>query len=291
MTATSPPGKELHLLDVLRLAGFDDNLPTKLIRHQGGLHGIEDLRRQGLLERYQQYQSKPVFQGCEQIIALCGQEGTRSSFYGVYRNLGYRARDAFPMAESMLEQAWQARDDYFYQLERDSRFDHWRDRLIVDWGKATRAWHQRQLDKPVIEILATGRLLQPFKDYLEFSLSFDELRQLCRTGEAHRDWQSSLSAVAGVYLILDESSGDLYVGSAYGAAGIWGRWCEYAKSGHGGNRRLIELIDGNQEHYPRQFRFSVLQILPKSFARSEVITRESLFKQKLGSRASGLNIN
>jgi hypothetical protein len=56
---------------------------------------------------------------------------------------------------------------------------------------------------------------------LEFSLSHRELKELFSNEGAHRDWRASLSAVGGIYLILAEASGDLYVGSAYGEEGIW----------------------------------------------------------------------
>jgi hypothetical protein len=82
----------------------------------------------------------------------------------------------------------------------------------------------------------------------------------------------------------------MYVGSATGEGGIWARWRQYASSGHGGNSLLRDLIarDGT---YPAQFRFSLLQILPKTMTRDEVIQREVLYKRKLGTRATGLNLN
>ena len=43
--------------------------------------------------------------------------------------------------------------------------------------------------------------------------------------------------------------------------------------------------------YPEGFRFSLLQILPKTLTRDEVIKREGLYKLKLGTRAIGLNLN
>ena len=78
--------------------------------------------------------------------------------------------------------------------------------------------------------------------------------------------------------------------TAYGAAGIWGRWRNYASSGDGGNVRLRDLIK-NDSRYPEQFRFSVLQVLPKTMSRDEVLVRETLYKHKLGTRATGLNSN
>jgi hypothetical protein len=117
--------------------------------------------------------------------------------------------------------------------------------------------------------------------------TYTELKQLFDVEDAHRDWRSALTAVGGVYLILAEKSGHQYVGSAYGATGIWGRWHQYAKSGHGGNVKLRKLM--NDSDYPKNFRFSVLQILPRTMAKNEIIHRETLYKHKLGSRATGLN--
>jgi hypothetical protein len=173
-------------------------------------------------------------------------------------------------------------------LERDSRFDDFRDRIIIDWGAGTLAWVQNLDNKPVLEILESGRRLPPFEDYLEFSLTYAQMKDLFRNEEVHRDWRIPLSAVAGVYLILAERSGNLYVGSASGTEGIWGRWRNYANSGDGGNVKLREVIR-NDSSYPEQFRFSVLQVLPKTMARDEVVRREALYKDKLGSRATGLN--
>lgn len=132
--------------------------------------------------------------------------------------------------------------------------------------------------------------LPPFADYLEFTLSHAELTELFANEGAHREWRTHLEAVAGVYLILAEKTGALYVGSASGNGGIWARWSAYAKSGHGQNKILAELVRVD-DSYPGRFRFSILQVLPKSMTRDEVLARERLFKEKLGTRATGLNLN
>ena len=158
---------------------------------------------------------------------------------------------------------------------------------MIGWSSEL-AWHQHLRNNPVVEMFPKGRVLEPFTDYLDFSLSFNELTDLVTNANAHRDWVSSLSAVAGVYLILAQSTGQQYVGSAYGLEGIWGRWCQYAASGHGGNVKLRALLDSDSA-YPNKFRFSILQVLPKTTTATEVIRWESLYKAKLGSRATGLN--
>jgi hypothetical protein len=252
---------------------------------------VEELRRHDWLELYQSYQSKPKFNRAKQIVSFCGLSGTRAGFQGVYKVLGHRPASEGPTPPSCgWSQEWNRASQFFYELERDTQFDDLRGRLIIDWGPGTLAWVQKLDNKPVLEILPPGRKLAPFDDYLEFSLTHAELKDLFHNEEAHRDWRISLGAVAGVYLILAQSSGDLYVGSAYGESGIWGRWRNYAISGDGGNVRLRELIRSDSA-YPEQFRFSVLQILPKTMARDEVLRRETLYKHKLGTRATGLNSN
>lgn len=80
----------------------------------------------------------------------------------------------------------------------------------------------------------------------------------------------------------------MYVGSAYGTDGIWGRWSDYARDGHGGNTLLKDLVASDPD-YPRAFSYSILQILPKTLAKDDVIEREGCYKRKLGTRATGLN--
>ena len=94
----------------------------------------------------------------------------------------------------------------------------------------------------------------------------------------------TLSNVNGIYLIRDKSSGKLYVGSAYGGNGIFGRWKNYASTGHGGNKEFYNLE-------ARNFEFSILEILPSTLSAEEAIQRESRWKIKLGTRENGLNLN
>lgn len=108
--------------------------------------------------------------------------------------------------------------------------------------------------------------------------------------EANREWRARLTAVAGVYLILATTTGRQYVGSACGTEGLWGRWAAYAADGHGGNLLLQELL-ATDGAYPDSFTYSVLQILPKTAAPAETLEWERLYKQKLGSMATGLGLN
>lgn len=280
----------LNITELLKIYGFNPTAPTKLVRHQD--IRLPELRRNGWLDLYQAYQSRARFHDVEQIVSFYGLPGTRAGFYGVYRVVSHRpASQGSGSPTCPWVDEWKRECRYFYELERDPKFDELRDRLVIEWGKATISWVQRLVNKPVVQILEAGRQLPPFDDYLEFSLTHDELRNLFRNEEAHSDWRAHLSAVGGIYLILDEGSGDLYIGSAHGQEGIWGRWRDYAASGHGGNNRLRRLVDSRPDEYPRRFRFSILQILPKTMMHQLVVSRETLYKEKLGSRVFGLNDN
>ena len=281
----------IGVLDILKIAGFNATPLSRLVRHQHDRYPAEELRRHGWLELYQSYQGRSVFHHVDQIVSFYGVGGTRAAFYGVYKVLRHGPASEGPtLSGCPWSQEWHHEARFFYELERDARFDDLRDRVIVDWGPGTRSWIQKATNKPVLELQEPGRRLPPFDDYLEFSLTYGELQDLFAHEEAHREWRAHLSAVGGVYLILAEGSGHMYVGSATGEGGIWARWRHYARTGHGGNMLLRDLI-ARDPAYPNQFRFSVLQIVPKTMARDEVVRREALYKRKLGTRATGLNLN
>ena len=100
-----------------------------------------------------------------------------------------------------------------------------------------------------------------------------------------------LSITKGIYLISDTKTGKLYVGSAYGENGIWGRWSNYVlTNGHGNNKTLKELLDIDATH-GNHFQFSILMLLPRTITADEAIKKERLFKNKLGTNSFGLNNN
>lgn len=281
---------ELGILDLLTLRGFDPACKAKLVRHQDKRYDIPALAREGWLDLYQSHQARDIFGACDYIVSFSGDSGTRAKFIGVYRVCSGRPRTGADVPADSPFTEWRDEPGFFYELEHQPQYSDLAGRVVIDWGPGTLAWHQYMKNKPVIEIFPTGRALQPFSDYLDFTLSFNELQDLVSNPATHRDWHSSLSAVAGVYLILAQTTGEQYVGSAYGLAGFWGRWQQYAANGHGGNKLLRQLLASDAD-YPSAFRYSLLQVLPKSTKDSEVLRWESQYKTKLGSRATGLNAN
>ncbi|MDP2674053.1 MAG: GIY-YIG nuclease family protein [Dehalococcoidia bacterium] len=280
---------QIGILDLLRLQGFDLTKRFKLVRHQEGGHDLRDFLRRGWLEAYQAFQTKPVFNKVDFVVSFIGVGRTKSRLVGVYEVLGCKPGHAGQLPDGCPHREW-LDCDYFYEMRRLPGFEELEHRVVIEWGKGTRRWDQWPKNKEVVEILPKGQLLRPFDDYLGFTLTHSELKFLCSEPETNREWRARLSAVAGVYLVLATTTGAQYVGSAHGVEGFWGRWASYAKDGHGGNKLLKDLI-AKDPAYPEAFSYSILQILPPTFARSEVLKREGLYKQKLGSRAVGLNVN
>lgn len=176
----------------------------------------------------------------------------------------------------------------YYQLRRRPDFDALKDRLVIDWGLGTRMWHQwfETRPRPVVELLPQGHIAE-FPGYHNVLLTYDELVAMVRYEVTNRMWHQRLEAVAGVYLIVDTGTNKQYVGSATGSGGILGRWKDYARSGHGGNVKLRELVEADGSSLQR-LKFSILQTLDKGMTRQEVLDIEYLQMRKLGTR-NGLN--
>lgn len=280
--------KSLGILDLLRLSKVPLIGNVTLVRHLDRKYDVHDLLRRGWLETYQAFQSKPVFHNSNTLVSFIGLEGRRARLVGVFNVRGHRSGRSGLLPPGCPFAQWR-KNHIFYELERSPGFEAFEDRVVIDWGPAAIAWRQKATNKPVTEILPVGQLLAPFRDYLDFTLTFSELTYLEKHRGVNSEWVARLEAVAGVYLILDSITGAQYVGSAGGGSGIWGRWANYAKTGHGGNQRLRSVV--SKPGYPNALTFSLLQVLPPSTPKAELIAIEQRFKAKLGSRATGLNSN
>ena len=279
----------MDIVEILELRGLDISMRIKMLRHQHVGYDIQKLYRLGQIEDYQAFQSNSVLHKCDVLVSFLGGEGRRAIFIGVWRvKKGHQAKMRKP-PKGILYPDMYSKPLFFYETEEVQGFDDLKDRVVVDWGKSTRSWHQWLTRKRVVEILPEG-YTRAFPGYENVYMDFDELKRMVRFPEAHRTWHAVLSAVAGVYLISDEKTGQQYVGSAYGKDGILGRWRSYADNGHGNNALLRELVL-SESGYPHHFRFSVLRTLPRTLTAKEVIQAEALCKRQLGSRARGLNLN
>jgi len=277
-------------LNLLKEYGFDVNCSFKLVRHKSNTHSIEKLIENDLFEQYQCVQRRDVFK-CDYIISFVGKESTKSLFWGIYKIKGkINANEAKLTNEYKIEFSMDDLNElHYYLLEKQDGYEDLEQRVIIDWGEGTRSWVQNKCDKNVIEIKPKG-FVEDFTGYLDFVLSFKKLEQIIRNSDANYIWKNKLSSISGIYLILDKKTGKQYIGSAYGKDGLWGRWENYIKTGSGGNNLLEQLLEKNND-YKYNFQFTILQTLPSNLTSEEVINYEILYKDKLGSRAFGLNKN
>ena len=275
--------QRITIQDLLKISGLDTSKRIKLVRHAHEEYDITLDKVMGDVDKisgYQEKQDKPVFHDADFIVVFIGGEiiGTKAVFVGVYEVKGYqRVKEG---------------DEFIYKLEEKPEFNHLRWRVVIEWGKATKRWYQGfHILKEVVEMKPEGRFHGPFPGYEDLILSFKELQHICNYEAAYQDWIAPLSAVGGVYAVYckNEERGGLYVGSAYGEQGIWGRWKEYVKTKHGGNKELKELLREYPEAY-KDFQFSILKIFSKK-DKEEIKRLEGLYKDKLGTRRHGLNKN
>jgi hypothetical protein len=280
----------LTLDHFLRIYGLDTKKHNvKIVRHMDKRADLGNFTKEEI-EIYQSIQDRPIFDGVDYIVSFRGIERERGCFFGVYRVAAPKSTQhpEFNITNPELKKVSNGR--YYYRLVREENFNSLEDRLVVKWRGRCINWQQAlHSEKPVqvVELLAKGRI-EPFRQYDQVLLKYDELCQLMRHPDANADWHFALGSTAGVYLIVDTSSGAMYIGSASGKKGLLGRWMMYAKTGHGRNKKLKELLEkqpGQQEH----FQYCILQTLSCSLSRKEVIKYEQRFKKKLGRRACSLN--
>ncbi len=264
---------------------------VKMLRHKDIRYDVHALAQTGHLETYQKYQAKPLLE-CPFAVSFLGGKGTRAIFAGAYAVEDRADGDGVPATPAGFPHPELSKLSCYYEMEELPGFDDLKGRVVIDWGNSALSWHQwldPKRPKEVIEILPSG-YVGDFPGFDSVVIDHVSLVALIANPDANRTWHTLLREVAGVYLILDTSSGHQYVGSAYGREGILGRWAQYASSGHGGNQQLRALVE-NAPGHKSHFQYAILATLPKAASRDDVLAMEALYKRKLGSRAHGLNSN
>ncbi|MBM3300064.1 MAG: GIY-YIG nuclease family protein [Deltaproteobacteria bacterium] len=186
---------------------------------------------------------------------------------------------AFGMKESTGESP--RKSILWFDLVLTDFYASWKGKLIIGWPPPERAWWRRSHRNvmPVLAILEDSALDPAVPEWDEIIVSWKQLTVLPAR------LKSALSYWRGIYYIFDASDGKGYVGSAYGEQNIYGRWLDYAASGHGGNRLL-------RQRDPSNLRFSILQRVSPDMDAGDVIRLESSWKERLHTRQPyGLNDN
>lgn len=233
---------------------------------------------------YQNEQKNRNFYDVDYIVSFLSEEGTIARFIGIFEKKGILR---------IIDE-----NTTLFDFQEISDFDILKDKVVIDWGKGTRQWIQNwDKSKEVVRIDEglISRKIPPFIRYEDVKLSYTELKTIIESNNLL--WKSKLEACNCVYLILDKSNGKQYVGVTYKDAskgwkrGIWSRWSEYAQTGHGRNEELVELCANNPNYAKENFQWTILETLPLNVIPNVAQARETLYKEKLGTREFGYNNN
>lgn len=224
------------------------------------------------------------------IVSFVGHEPRMAAFANIYRigksrrlDLeGYRRHPGNAELErlGMSGRAEGKGDCLAFNLEPLDFLQEYSGRLTVRWPLPYQNWWRRgHTTELVVETIERDSLFAPnMPDWRELVLTHAELESL------PSGWRAALAEWRGVYFIYDTGLRQAYVGSAYGADNIFGRWLEYSRTGHGGNIGLAGSASAD-------LHFSILQRTSPDLEPDEVIRLETTWKQRLHTREFGLNRN
>lgn len=271
----------MHLFQLLN--SLDDKLTPKRCKlHLACWNGKDDplnVYLAGKFDEWQEWQNRKNFEREIVVSLIALPRSERWLFAGTHDSLGGH---------------WQAKHaGYRYELRRRPQTDELDGRLVVAFKRPGRQSYLLgdKWDKmlQVSEIRPEKLRIAEFPGYSRSLLTKQHLDIVVR--EQVASWKAALSAVAGVYVIVDRATGKAYVGSATAGEGIWSRWCTYAETGHGGNRELRALLRAKGSAYAENFHFGILETADSHASQEDIRSRESYWKDLLQSRAHGYNAN
>ena len=239
-----------------------------------------DVYFKGEFDEWQSWQTRRNFERRFVMTLIARPEASRWLYVGIYDCEGCEWHQEF--------ETWR------YNLRERRSCSEFGGRLVIAFDRPGRQSYLN-LDNwadnlSVCEILKERIKIGEFPGFKAVNLTKLQLDTVVKHGS--ESWRTVLSTVSGVYLVADQKSGKLYVGSACGEGGIWQRWCQYAACGHGGNMELKRILDseGGFER-ANHFRFSILEIADIHATSQVILSRESHWKDVLLTRKHGLNAN
>jgi GIY-YIG catalytic domain len=253
-----------------------------------------------LFNAYQQTQSQKVekamqsMTGVGYVASFIGLDAGKAHFVGLYsiekcRPLSHEEFWKVPENSKLKEfdmHDWFIKGEretilWFDLVEKKDFCSGWKGKLIVTWPPPELSWWRRahRNEMSVHAILEDSAFNAAIPAWDSIELRWEELAVLAT------NWRMELSKSRGIYYIFDESDGKAYVGSAAGKDNLLGRWQNYAKTEHGGNKHL-------RGRDPRNFRFSILQRVSPDMEIKDIVQLEASWKCRLHTRHPlGLNDN
>ncbi len=290
----------MELLDILKIHGLDPkNIAVvmhspKKPEHRRMLPAIVN-ENEPVFDAYQSVHStskartikKRKFQ-----LSFVNIGNNRQLFVGLYEVLGWEEQpkaffDKRPAYREIarlegfyysdLCKDFESNTKNVFNLRKKDALKEYRGRLVIKQPKARNFIRLAEnMKTEVLAIYESNQLSPTPPDWHSFILGEAELKILPKA------WASRLREWRGVYLIVDESDGARYVGSAYGEENLLGRWQAHVAGEQGVTKHL-------SDRNPVNFRFSILQLLAPDAEPSDVINIEHNWMNRLHTREFGLN--
>ncbi len=269
----------IKLVDLIKLAGItlkDFKIHCARGKNPTPLETFLD----NSFKQWQEDQKHENFQR-NHILSLIHLDSNMWLFGGVYKVDGVKKRDT------------PGKTPFLYKTTEVGGLDHLVGRAFITFEKKFRASYlmgPKYIDQlEVSEIRSERMSVGEFSGYHSVLLPAKLLRTVIR--DSIPSWKAALSSVAGIYVIVDSTTGKQYVGSAYGEGGIWQRWKNYAQTGHGGNKELRDIVKTKGKTHAENFQFAILEVCDVLASTDYILEREVHWKNVLCSREFGLNSN
>lgn len=271
----------MQLFDLVNIVAPEvssDQCKIHLAVHNG-IDDPLDVYFAGNFEPWQAEQTRKNFKRPYVIGLIALPHAHHWLFAGAYHSRG------FTQTENPLR--------FHYDLERIKSTDELNGRLVIEYQRTGRSSYRNaetcSHEMCVVKVRGKRLSIPTFPGYARTVLTKQDLDILVFQKE--HSWQSALASVGGVYVITDRRTGKLYVGSATGEEGIWGRWCDYAQNGHGGNLELKKLLQEQGPDYAAHFQYGILETADSRASSDDILARESHWKRLLMTRMHGHNAN
>ena len=232
-------------------------------------------------EEFQKEHHNTFFAGTNYILSFW-YEGKIAEFLGAY-HLGK------PIADEINDKITgkPRKRLQFPQMKSINFLIEYKNRLFINWTNPSANYGRWiESDKYHVHSIKPGKdncIGNLPRDYFQIRLEYKKMQKIFEYPADNEEWLYYLKNRSGVYLILDVSTGEQYVGSAYGFEGFWGRWGAYAVQGDGN----VLLKGKNYDN----FQFTILWETLNTTIPNDILNVESEIKKNLGTRVFGLNNN
>jgi len=216
---------------------------------------------------------------CDYLITFSQYNLYGSDFY-IFGGI-YEIKKAFPEKYG--------KNGYDIKLLKD--YKEYRKRLIVKFktGRVFERWYLSLQDNDIeIFELFPDIASEKFNGYQNVSIVYKNLKIALNDPT----WIGALKNVKAIYAITDISNGKLYIGSACGNTGLFGRWSDYINNLTGGNQEFEDIKKINGEDYiKKNFKYSILEIFDTKTKQEYILERENYWKNVFETKKFGMNWN